>query len=112
MYIYMYDDDNRKTLLKSTVSYLRQWRQKKRYQIIVFKRTFSMRNQNEMSWAKPNNSTESYSNAKVIKHTHTQTEKNSKEKNKWEREIDKGSSIAQINSTTLMRINRNLYNKK
>jgi len=114
MYIYMYDDDNRKTLLKSTVSYLRQWRQKKRYQIIVFKRTFSMRNQNEMSWAKPNNSTESYSNAKVIKHTHTQTEKKTPKKrtNEREREIDKGSSIAQINSTTLMRINRNLYNKK
>ncbi len=68
----MYDNDNRKTLSKSTVSYLRQWKKKtrnKRYQILVFKRTFSMQNPNEISWAKLNNSTERYSNAKVIKHT-------------------------------------------
>jgi len=44
---------------------------------------------NEMSWAKPNNSTESYSNAKVIKHTHTQTEKKTPKKRTNERERDR-----------------------
>jgi len=55
-----------------------------------------------------NNSTERYSNAKVIKHTHTQTAKEPNEKRKKEKE----SSIAQVNSTTQMRINRDLYNNK
>lgn len=39
--IYMYDVDNIKTLLKSTVSYLRQTKEKKRkerYQILILER--------------------------------------------------------------------------
>jgi hypothetical protein len=73
IYVYMYDDDNRKTLLKSTVSYLRQRKKKKKIPYTKIKTNiFNAKNPNEISWAKPNNSTERYPNARVIKtHTHT-----------------------------------------
>ena len=45
-----------------------------------------MRNQNEISWAKPNNSTERYSNAKVVKHTHTHTHKQTHAQKQTEKE--------------------------